>query len=156
MMKSLPSTRTDALNEKRRHEAYAKEQMCAEDYIEASRAIDEGIVRLRRKRDGLLNTKTGQVDVVSASIQQFCATARARFEACADLEAKRAFLRDHVERIIFDHGKITILGSLPLQGAVQSRLPFRIEGNIEKGSRRRWPQDERFGSWVPQLPARSD
>jgi hypothetical protein len=44
---------TDALNEKRRHifEAYAKEQMCAEDYIEASRAIDEGIVRLRRKRD---------------------------------------------------------------------------------------------------------
>lgn len=28
--------------------AYAKEQMKAEDYIEAGRAIDEGIVRLRR------------------------------------------------------------------------------------------------------------
>jgi hypothetical protein len=83
--------------------------------------------------------------------RQFCATARARFEACADLEAKRAFLREHVERIVFDHGKVTIFGSIPLQGAVQGRRPFRIEGEIEKGSRRRWPQDERSGSWVPTI-----
>ena len=40
----------DALTEKlgRIFEAYAKEQMKAEDYIEAGRGIDEGIVRLRR------------------------------------------------------------------------------------------------------------
>jgi hypothetical protein len=147
----------DTFNEKRRRicEAYAKERMSAEEYIEASRTIDECIVRLRRKRDGLLNTETGQVDVVSASIQQFCAMAQARFEACADLDAKRAFLRDHVERIIFDHGKITILGSLPLKRTVHGKLPFRIEGKIPKESRRRWPQDERFGSWLP-VSARFD
>jgi site-specific DNA recombinase len=145
----------DELTEKRGRifEAYAKEQMRAEDYIEAGRAIDEGIVRLRREKEALFSAsrETGQAGVVAASVRQFCATARARFEACADLEAKRAFLRDHVERIVFDHGKVTILGSLPLQGAVPGSLPFRIEGEIEKGSRRRWPQDERFGSWVPAV-----
>jgi len=110
-------------------------------------------VRLRREKEGLFSAsrETGQAGVAAASVRQFCATARARFEACADLEAKRAFLRDHVERIVFDYGKVTILGSLPLQGAMQGRLPFRIEGEVEKGSRRRWPQDERFGSWVPAV-----
>jgi hypothetical protein len=88
----------------------------AGDYIEAGRAIDEGIVRLRREKEGLLSAsrEAAQAGVVAASVQQFCATARARFEACADFDAKRAFLRDHVERIVFDHGKVTILGSLPL------------------------------------------
>jgi hypothetical protein len=28
-------------------------------------------------------------------------------------------------------------------------VPFRIEGEITKGSERRSAQDERFGSWVP-------
>ena len=143
----------DALTAKRGRifEAYAKEQIPAQDYIEAGRAIDEGIVRLRREKEGLLSTsrESAQAGVVATSVQQFCATARARFEACADLDAKRAFLRDHVERIVFDHGKVTIFGSLPLQGAMQGRLPFRIEGEVQKGSRRRWSQDERFGSWVP-------
>jgi len=118
----------DALTEKRGRifEAYAKEQMGAVDYIEAGRAIDEGIVRLRRQKDGLLSTsrEAGQADAVSASVRQFCATARARSEACADLDAKRAFLRDHVERIVFDHGKITIFGLLPVQGAI----PFSARG----------------------------
>jgi hypothetical protein len=70
-------------------------------------------------------------------------------EACADFDDKRAFLRDYVERIVFDRGRITILGSLPLDGATPRTLPFRIEGEIAKGSKRRWAQDERFGSWIP-------
>jgi hypothetical protein len=94
----------------------------------------------------------------AASIRHFCASARTRFEACADFDAKRAFLRDHVERIVFDHGKIAIFGSVPLQGPAQRSLPFRIDGAIDaeivrtKASRKRWPEDERFGSWVP-VPA---
>jgi hypothetical protein len=57
-----------------------------------------------------------------------------------------------VECIIFDHGKITILGSLPLESATPRSLPFHIEGEIAKGSKRWWVQDERFGSWVPTAP----
>jgi hypothetical protein len=39
---------------------------------------------------------------------------------------------------------------LQLDGAPSSRLPYRIEGEIAKGRKRRWAQDERFGSWVPE------
>jgi hypothetical protein len=42
---------------------------------------------------------------------------RARSRACADLDAKRQFLRDHVEKMVFDCGRITITGSVPIQGA---------------------------------------
>jgi hypothetical protein len=133
----------------RTFDAYAKEQMSAEEYIETSRAIDERLVRLRREKEGVLSLRqAGEGNGVTASVRQFCAAARARFEVCADFDAKRAFLRDHIEKVVFDHGKITILGSLPLEGA-PGKLPFRIEGKVAEGSRRRWPQDERFGSWVP-------
>jgi hypothetical protein len=65
------------------------------------------------------------------------------------LASKRASLRDHVECIVFDRGRITILDSLQLDGATPRTLPFRIEGEIANGSKRRWAQDVRFGSWVP-------
>jgi hypothetical protein len=71
----------------------------------------------------------------TASIHRYCATARARFEACADFDDKRAFLRDYVERIVFDRGRITVLASLSLDGATPRTLPFRIEGEIAKGSK---------------------
>jgi hypothetical protein len=54
-----------------------------------------------------------------------------------------------VKRTVFGRGRITILGSLPLEGATPRGLPVRIEGDIAKGSKRRWTQGERFGSWVP-------
>jgi hypothetical protein len=137
------------LNDKRRriYDAYGKEQIAAEVYIEVSRAIDEGIVKLRREKEAVLNAwrRTNQVETLTACIRQFCAAARARFEACDDFDSKRAFLRDYVERIVFDKGKISIHGAIAHEGT----LPFRIEGRIEKGSKRRWAQDERFGSWVP-------
>jgi hypothetical protein len=143
----------DALNDKRRriYDAYAKGAMSAAVYIEASRAIDEDIVKLRCNKEAVQTTsrQVGQPDSITASIRHYCATARARFEACADFDDKRAFLRDYVERIVFDRGKITILGSLTLESATPRSLPFRIEGEIAQGSKRRWARDERFGSWVP-------
>jgi hypothetical protein len=50
-----------------------------------------------------------------------------------------------VERTVFGRGRITILGSLPLEGVIPRGLPVRIEGDIAKSSNRRWTQDERFG-----------
>jgi hypothetical protein len=118
----------DALTEKRGRifEAYAKEQMGAVNYIEAGRAIDEGIVRLRRQKDGLLSTsrEAGQADAVSASVRQFCATARARSEACADLDAKRVFLRDHRRKDRIRSRQDHDFRLLPVQGAI----PFSARG----------------------------
>jgi hypothetical protein len=45
---------------------------------------------------------------LDASIRQFCASARARFGACAGFDAKREFLLGHVERVIFNRYKVMI------------------------------------------------
>jgi HlyD family secretion protein len=118
----------DGMNDNRRriYDAYAKEDLSAAEYIEASRAIDEDIVKLRRKKEAVqaASRQAGQANSITASIRHYCATARARFEACADLDDKRAFLHDYVERITFDHGKITVLGSLPLEERRTVRAPI--------------------------------
>ena len=54
---------------------------------------------------------------MDASIRQFCASARARLQACADFDAKRQFLVGHVERVIYNRYKVTIAGSVPVQSA---------------------------------------
>jgi hypothetical protein len=54
----------------------------------------------------------GAEDFLAAGIRHFCATARARFEECAEFKAKRQFLRGHIERIFFDHGKVMIVDNV--------------------------------------------
>ena len=41
-------------------------------------------------------------DFVDASVRQFCATAKARWYDCTDDEARRQFLLDFIEGVIFD------------------------------------------------------
>jgi hypothetical protein len=143
----------NALNEKRRrnYDAYGKGQITAEVYVETSRSIDDGIVQLRREKEVVLSAwrQTNQAESLTARVRQFCAAARARFDECIDLDAKRAFLRDYVEGIVFERGNITIDGTIAHKGVPGGALHFRIEGCIEKGSKRRWADDERFGSWGP-------
>jgi hypothetical protein len=64
-------------------------------------------------------------------VRQFCANANARLQACADEDAKGSFLLDHVERVIYEHYEVTLLGSMPLHTATGStKLSFRIVGTI--------------------------
>jgi hypothetical protein len=94
------------------------------------------------------------------SIRQFCANANARFQACADFDAKRQFLADHVERVIFNRYKVTITGFVPIQSASgETKLQFRIAGEINKSAvrikaadRSRWNDPNRtspegWGLW---------
>ncbi len=46
------------------------------------------------------------------SIQQFCDTARARFERCSSFDQ---FLAEHVERVIYDQYRVTVIGSVPIK-----------------------------------------
>src|SRR5437868_15326344 len=76
------------------------------------------------------------------SIAQFCKAAKARYEQCADFDAKRQFMLDHVEQVIFVRDKVTFCGAVPVgtragrEGdgpdgdAEMGRLEFRIEGRI--------------------------
>jgi len=108
--------------------------MTGEDYIATNRALDQKLERLVREKAKLAAALRSpqHEDFVEASVRQFCATAKARVQACSDFDANRQFLVNHVERVIFDRYKVTLVGSVPLRpvsGA--SKLPFRIESKID-------------------------
>ena len=69
---------------------------------------------------------------------QFCASANARLQACSDFDTERQFFVDHVERVIYSGYKVTITGSVPVRTTSgQTRLQFRIVGEIDKAAVRR-------------------
>jgi hypothetical protein len=96
-------------------------------------------------------------EFVGISIRQFCANAQARFEVCTDFDTRRQFLVDHVEWVIYNHSKVTIVGSVPVASVsgVQTKLQFRIEGQIDRsgGSKPRqpFPEDRRSSVHVSVL-----
>jgi hypothetical protein len=113
---------------------YAADQMTGEDYICANRALEEKLERLVREKAKLAAALRSpqQEDFVDTSIRQFCATAKARLQACGDFDGKRQFLQGHVERVIYNRYDVTLLGSVPIQSATgDTKLPFRIEGKID-------------------------
>ena len=125
-----------ALDEDRRQmiDRYAADQVTGDEYITANRALDQKLERLVREKAKLAAAlRSAQYeDFVDASVRQFCATAKARLQACSDFDANRQFLVDHVERVIFDHYKVTVVGSVPVQTASETiKLPFRIDGTID-------------------------
>jgi hypothetical protein len=119
---------------------YAAEQIGGEEYITANRVLDRDLERLTRRKAELaaMLRSPQHEDFVDASIRHFCASANARFHACADFDGKRQFLVDHVERVIFNRYKVTVVGSVPVQTASgQARLQFRIRAEIDKSAVRR-------------------
>ena len=126
-----------ALDEERRRiiSRYAAEQMAGDEYITANRALDRDLERLTREKGELVAELRSPLheDFVDASIRQFCASAKARFQVCADFDAKRQFLVDHVERVIYDRYKVAVVSSVPVQSASgETKLQFRIEGEIDR------------------------
>jgi site-specific DNA recombinase len=113
---------------------YAGDQITGDEYITANRALDEKLERLVRAKAKLATAlQSGHhEDFVDASVRQFCATARARLQACSDFDANRQFLVDHVERVTYNRYDVTIAGSIPVRTeSGESKLPFRIEGKID-------------------------
>jgi site-specific DNA recombinase len=113
---------------------YAVEQTTGEAYIAANRNLDRQQEEFTRKKAELIAAMhSPQEDFVDASIRQFCATGNARLRVCTDFDTKRQFLGDHVERVIFNGYRITILGSVSVRSiAGETMLQFRIEGEISK------------------------
>jgi hypothetical protein len=101
--------------------------MTGDEYIAANRALDERLERLVRAKVKLVTAlrPTHHEDFVDASVRQFCATAKARLQACSDFDANRRFLVDHVERVIYDRYHVTIVGTIPVRTeAGESKLHF--------------------------------
>jgi DNA invertase Pin-like site-specific DNA recombinase len=124
-----------ALDQERREliSRYAADQMTGEEYIAANRALDDKLERLVRAKTKLAAAlqSTHHEDFVDASVRQFCATAKARLQACSDLDANRQFLVDHIERVTYNRYHVTIAGFIPVRTeSRENKLPFRIEGKI--------------------------
>jgi hypothetical protein len=124
------------LDQRRRQliDRYAGDEMTVDEYIAANRALDEKLERLVRakaKVAGALRS-THHEEFVDASIRQFCATARARLQACSDFDANRQFFVDHVERVIYNRYDVTMVGFIPVRTeSGETNLPFRIAGKID-------------------------
>jgi hypothetical protein len=123
------------LDQERRQliDQYAADQMTGDEYIAGNRALDEKLERLVRAKAKLAMAlrPTHHEDFVDASIRQFCATAKARLQACSDFDANRQFLVDHIERVTYNRYHVTIAGSVPVRTeSRESKLPFRIEGKV--------------------------
>jgi hypothetical protein len=128
------SARKELPKSRRLINRYAAEQIAGEAYITANRALDRDLERLTREKAELVAALQSPLheDFIDASAQQFCASARARFQASADVDAKRQFLGGHVEKVIHSRYQVTIVGSVRVQSASdESKLPFRIEGEID-------------------------
>src|SRR6516162_6237166 len=124
-----------ALDRERREliSRYAANQMTGDEYIAANRALDEKLERLVRAKAKLVTAlrPTHHEDFVDASIRQFCATAKARMQACSDFDANRQFLVDHIEWVNYNRYHVTIAGFIPVRTeSRENKLPFRIEGKI--------------------------
>jgi hypothetical protein len=116
-------------------ECYVKKEILPQEYVETSRMLDAALERLIRERAEAVKQVAahGLREDVAAAVRHFCAAARARFEGCADFDAKRQFLRDHIETVTFDHGHIAIVGSIPMP-TKHAALRFRIEAEIDRAS----------------------
>lgn len=96
---------------------------------------------------------------VEFSIRQFCDIARMRFERCATFDDKRQFLVDHVERVIYDRYRVTVIGSVPIkmqfgnsQEIETRKLAFCLRGEIDrtilhKKPRRKFAEDGRLRAY---------
>jgi hypothetical protein len=114
--------------------------MAGEDYIRANRALDCELERLIREKTRLAAALRSphHEDFVDASVRQFCAAAKARWYQCTNDGMRRQFLLDFIERVVFDHYKITVIGSvLVTAGSGVSSVPFRIQGEINQVAVRR-------------------
>jgi hypothetical protein len=81
------------------------------------------------------------------SIWQFCGIARVQFEHCTTFDDKRQFLVEHVERIIYDRCRVTVIGSVPVKMQIGKseeieirKLAFCLRGEIDKKTLNKKPR----------------
>jgi site-specific DNA recombinase len=139
---SLIARKISALDHERRRliDQYAADQMPGEEYIHANRGLDCDLERLIREKTRLATAlgSPNHEDFVDASVRQFCATTKAPWYDCTNNEMRRQFVLDFIERVVFDHYKVTVVGSVPVAaGSGASSIPFRIKGEINRVAVRR-------------------
>ena len=69
------------------------------------------------------------------------------FEHCTTFDDKRQFLVDHVERVIYDRYRVTLVGSVPIKMQLSNsreietrKIAFCLRGEIDKSTLHKKPR----------------
>jgi hypothetical protein len=149
---------------KRMIELYVSDQFTQGEYVAENVALDAELDRLKGEKTKLAGKRpVDEYEAIDPSLRRFSESARARFERCVDFDAKRQFLLDHVEKVIFLRSKVTIGASIPIEQDRQqpnatNKLEFRIEGEIDRRAIltrpiKLRPGDRRWKAWKEKLDA---
>ena len=85
-------------------------------YVDANVSLDKELHALKlKKAEFVQGLPLLHKESVELSIRQFCEIALARFEHCTVFDDKRQFLVEHVESIIYDRYRLTVIGSVPIK-----------------------------------------
>jgi hypothetical protein len=87
--------------------------------VDANVSLDKELHALKLKKAEFVHgLPLLHKESVELSVRQFCDVARVRLERCATFDDKRQFLFDHVERVIYDRYRVTVIGSVPIKNAI--------------------------------------
>jgi hypothetical protein len=119
---------------------YASGHLAEAAYVDANISLDQELHELKSKKAEFVGgLPLLYVESIEPSIRQFCDIARVRFERCATFDDKRRFLVDHVDRVIYDHYRVTVVGSVPIkmqfgnsQEIETRKIAFCLRGEIDK------------------------
>lgn len=145
---------------KRAIDGYISGQLAHEEYVKQNLELDQELLQAKLKKEELLQTipLLHKKELVEMSIRQFCDNAKIRLEKCRDFASKRDFLLDHIEQIIYQRSKVSIIGSVPVRVSDRSdqsdtsKIEFRIESDFNKKefhnrNRVRYLVDSRLKEW---------
>jgi hypothetical protein len=96
---------------------YATGKLDRKDYLKKCLWLDNQLQKLQRERSDQIQRIPAlhKKEVIDVSLRIFCETARARFERCDSFDTKRQFCLDFIEEILYDHGKVTVKGFVPIK-----------------------------------------
>lgn len=131
---------------KRVIDLYASGKIDRDAYAERCRKHDDNLGKAKAERSETLQSipTLHKQDVVDASIRQFCESVRTGLVAGSDDDNRRRLVKDHIEKVVYDHGCVALLGSVPIkhkvyedqdQASDASRIQFKIEGRIQRGKK---------------------
>jgi site-specific DNA recombinase len=128
---------------------YASGLLAQEPYAQQISALDCELKLLTAKAAELKPLLTNQL-AVETSFRIFTATAKAHFDACIDFETWRQFLLDHLEKVIYDNGQVSLIGSVaiidPTRTGQPEKVAFRIDAKI---TRKRYNKKPGPKGWCP-------
>lgn len=134
-----------ALKKKRVIDLYASGTLEQRGYIEKNLEYDNEENKLKAERTDLTKRipLLHKTEVVDTSIKQYCEAAKTRLNRCNDFDARRKFVLDYIERIVYCNDNVSIYGSVPVrlksyekdQPTESSKIEFKISDRITSPER---------------------